>query len=164
MTSPLTELHQSLNVAALSAQKSGASKRQIETLVALARASRNYDFGAGGRLTKSDASRLIDSLIGEGWKPDYTMTDEEIDDLVEQHQRAKKASAARRQQNKNKKAAKARRDLAAVKSGVDSAGRRVSHVKFGEGTVVREDERAALVAFDSAPKLMRMAVAHLESI
>lgn len=45
-----------------------------------------------------------------------------------------------------------------------SDGRRVRHVKFGEGTVLSEDEKAVSVLFDKQKKPVRMVASVLEAI
>lgn len=67
----------------------------------------------------------------------------------------------------NKKSAAAARVAARTAEAVTKAGpdaRRVSHVKFGAGTVVSEDEKAVTVLFDGAKKPVRMVASFLTAL
>lgn len=56
------ELRSELTVAARTAQQFGATPAQINYIVALATARNDFNVLSGGRLTKTDASRIIDSM------------------------------------------------------------------------------------------------------
>lgn len=56
------ELRSSLNVAARSAQQYGATESQIDFIVTLAIKNNDYNVLSGGRLTKADASHIIDVM------------------------------------------------------------------------------------------------------
>lgn len=60
--SPADDLRAQLAVAARSAQQFGATDAQINFIVSLATKADRFDVLSGGRLTKADASRIIDSM------------------------------------------------------------------------------------------------------
>lgn len=61
---PVESLRAALNVAAMAAQQYGATQAQINYIVSLAVAQNDFNILSGGRLTKSEASRIIDAMKG----------------------------------------------------------------------------------------------------
>lgn len=62
---PADELRSQLRVAAQAAQQFGATASQIDYIVALAVRANDFNVLAGGRLTKGEASRIIDVMKGD---------------------------------------------------------------------------------------------------
>lgn len=153
MSSPAFELRCALKTAAAAAYLDGASDDQINSIVALARGSSGYNVGACGRLTRGEADRIIAIMIENGAEPEFRKTADEISAEAEQAAEIAARIAAKKASKAQKRAAKAAREEANRK--ID--GRRVTHSKFGEGTVIAEDEKSLTVMFDSQKKALRMA-------
>lgn len=154
---PAVELRNSLQVAAKAAYLDGATDDQIKTIVALARGSNNYNFGNTGRLTRAEAGRIIDQMFADGAEPEFRKSTEERDAEAALAAKVVKDAAARKVARKQDKEAKAAREEAQAVKDRAVEGRRVIHVKFGEGTVISEDEKSLTVMFDSEKKALRMA-------
>lgn len=60
---PVTDLRASLNSAARAAYLDGATDKQINLIVRLAVQKNDFNVFSGGRLTKSEASRIIDHMM-----------------------------------------------------------------------------------------------------
>jgi hypothetical protein len=148
MAHPATELRNSLNVAAKAAFLDGATARQIDTLIALAKGANKFDGFSDAHLTKKTASHIIDTMMAEGVQPDWDITDEEIDDNHQARQDGDAAAAARKVQKDQKAAEKEARDTAALAAVAKAAdGRKVRHAKLGLGDVVAEDETTVTAIF-----------------
>lgn len=61
---PVADLRASLNSASRAAYLDGATDKQINLIVKLAVEHDDYNILSGGRLTKGEASRIIDHMIG----------------------------------------------------------------------------------------------------
>ncbi|MCW5711287.1 hypothetical protein [Shinella sp.] len=155
-THPAIELRDMLRVASKAAYLDGATDEQINTIVALARGSSDYNVGNIGRLTEAEAARIIDQMFAAGADPDFRKSHDELDAEREHAERAAKAAAARKVVKKQDKEAKAAREEAQAAKDRTTEGRRVAHVKFGEGTVIAEDEKSLTVMFDGQKKALRM--------
>jgi hypothetical protein len=59
---PADELRSELRVAARTAQQFGATEAQINYIVSLATKTGNFNVLSGGRLTKADASHIINAM------------------------------------------------------------------------------------------------------
>lgn len=154
------ELRTDLNVAARAAYTNGATTAQIDMIVALARGADDFNVLSGSHLTKREASRIIDQMVSEGVEADWTASTDELEAQITDHRAASAQAAARKAKKAQQKAEKAERQAADLAAAVEAAGdeaRRVSHVKFGLGTVLSEDDKAVTVLFDSQKKPLRMA-------
>ena len=150
---PATDLFAQLKVAAQAAYLDGATESQINTIVALARGSNSYNVLSGGRLTVAEAKKIIDSMIEDGAVADYEPTPDEVDDLFALQEERRRAKAAKVAQKRLKKEQEAQRADAARRI----EGARVTHPKFGDGTVIDECEKVFTVMFDGQKKPLRMA-------
>lgn len=156
------ELRTSLKVAASTAQEFGATGRQIDMIVALARGANDFNILSGGRLTKGDASRIIDDMIAHGAEPDWTKSEEELDAEDNAAASVERTIAYKTATKAQKKANKARIEQEAMKAA--QGGRRVRHPKFGEGSVVSEakfpmpnGDFIVTIAFDGQKKPTKVA-------
>lgn len=153
MTHPTHELRASLEIASRAVQQYGATAEQIDMIVALAQGSNDYNvLGDSSRLTKGEASRIIEVMVDGGATPDWTAHEKPAFEPI-----ARKSGG-------QKRAEKAARDESRTATAIEAAGpdaRRVRHVKFGAGTVLSEDNKAVTVLFDGQKKPMRMVPAML---
>lgn len=153
MAHPATELRNSLNVAAKAAYLDGATTRQIDTIVALAKGANKFDGFSDAHLTKRAASHIIDTMQAEGVVADWEITDEEIDDKHQARADAANISAARKIRAHQKEDEKDARDAAALASVAKGAdGRKVRHAKLGLGDVIAEDETTFTAIFAGQKK------------
>lgn len=155
-THPAFELRIALGVAARAACLDGATDEQINTIVALARGSNDYNIIAGGRLTRGEAARIIDHMFDEGIDPEFRKFEEELAAEREQAARIAASAAAKKIAKQQDKDAKAAREETHAAKDRATEGQRVYHAKFGEGTVVSEDEKSMTVIFDSQKKSLRV--------
>jgi len=159
------ELRTSLKVAAGAAYLDGATDRQIDMIVALARGSNNFNVLSGGRLTKGEASRIIDDMIAQGAVADWNKSDEELDAEDEAFRQIEDRRAYLKATKAQKKMEKAARDAQRLEEARASAdGRKVRHPKFGEGEVIAENETTVTAIFAGQKKPLKLVKSFVQFI
>jgi len=151
------DLRSSLSVAASAAQEFGATDRQIDMIVALARGANDFRIPSGGRLTKAEASHIIDAMVAAGAIADYNKSDEELDAEDAFRGKVEAAAADRKAAKKHEAVTKAFRETQKLDAAKAKAtGTRVRHAKFGEGDVIAEDDVSMTVLFGGQKKPLKM--------
>ena len=145
---PATNLYAELRTAARAAYLHGASEKQIELIVALARGSGDYNVPSVGHLTKAAASRIIDVMMNDGAEPVFEKTDEELDDRLAIDRQVARDEERRRISKRQKKQEKAERDARQAKYAEDLVGRRVFSKYLGSGLVLSANRRMVSVRLD----------------
>jgi hypothetical protein len=159
------EYRAALKVAASAAMQWGASDRQIDMLVAISRATNDYSDISGGRLTRMEATRIINDALQAGVVPDYNETDEELDAADAQAAQVEARIAEKKIAKAQKEAAKEFRDaqkLDAARSTAD--GRKIRHIKYGLGDVIAEDDISVTAIFAGQKKPTKLAKSFVEFV
>lgn len=159
------ELRTQLSTAAKAAYADGATDKQVNMIVALTRSTGNFNTISDGRLTKREASRIIDFLMSEGATPVWAESADEIAAREAANQKAGDDAAYRARRKARAKAAKkaereASKPIAETATFTESD--RVEHRAFGTGTVAAINGTKLTVKFDSG-KTKIMASSFLKS-